>query len=117
MPQLAAVTVTGTVALPVPPLPSETVTVAVKVPAWVYVFDGFWAVEDVVSPKVHAYVSVSPSASVPVAVKAIGVPVVTLPAGVREATTVGLRLAWATTTVSDALPLPPLPSETVTLAV
>src|SRR6478736_5417765 len=99
-------TVTGTVAFPVPPLPSDTVTVAVKVPAWVYVFDGFWAVEDVVSPKVHAYVSVSPSASVPVAVKAIGVPVVTLPAGVRE-----------TTTVSDALPLPPLPSETVTLAV
>ncbi len=48
--------------------------------------------------------------------KAIAVPVVTPPVGVRAATTVGLRLACVTTTVSVAVPVPPLPSDTVTLA-
>ena len=52
----------------------------------------------------------------PVAVKAIAVPVVTSPVGVRAATTLGSRLACVTTTLSVAVPLPPRPSDTVTLA-
>ena len=45
--------------------------------------------------------------------------VVTLPspAGVREAVTVGAWLAAVTVTLSVVSPVPPLPSETVTLAV
>src|SRR3954468_21461480 len=78
-----AFTVTATVALPVPPLPSLTVTFAVNEPAAAYVCEGFCCVETAVaSPKSHEYVSVSPSASVPVAVNATAVPVGTLPVGV-----------------------------------
>ena len=58
----------------------------------------------------------SPSGSVPVAVNAIAVPVVVLPAGVRAAVTDGSRLAVVTITVEVAVPVPPLPSDTVTVA-
>ncbi len=51
---LAAVTVTGTVASPVPPLPSDTVTLAVNEPAAAYVCEGFCVVDvGVASPKSH----------------------------------------------------------------
>ena len=59
----------------------------------------------------------SPSASVPVALNAIAAPEATLPVGVREAVTVGLLLALVTWTARVWLAVPPLPSETVTLAV
>ena len=55
--------------------------------------EGFWALEVPPSPKSHAYVSVSPSGSVPVAVNATDVPVVTPPDGVRATVTVGFWLA------------------------
>ncbi len=58
----------------------------------------------------------SPSASVPTALNATAVPATTLPAGLRDAVTVGARLPWVTTTLSVASPVPPRPSETVTLA-
>ena len=50
---------------------------------------GFCSVDVVPSPKSHRYVSVSPSGSAAVAVKAIGFPTRTLPVGLREALTVG----------------------------
>ncbi len=55
--------------------------------------EGFCADDVPPSPNSHAYVSGSPSGSVPVAVKAIAVPVVTSPLGVRAASTVGCWLA------------------------
>src|SRR4029079_994832 len=66
-----------------PPLPSLTVTFAAYVPAVVYVLVGFCCADVVVSPKSHAYESVSPSASVAAAAKLIAVPAVTSPLGVR----------------------------------
>jgi len=68
------------------------------------------------SPKSHEYVSGSPSGSLAVAVNATEVPVVTLPVGVRAMVTVGFWLGATTVTLSVSLPLPPLPSDTVTLA-
>ena len=59
----------------------------------------------------------SPSASAPVAVKAIAVPATTSPVGVREIVTVGLRLAWVTVTPTVSVAVPPLPSDTVMRAV
>ena len=59
----------------------------------------------------------SPSRSAPVAVNATAVPVGTLPVGVRPAVTVGARLGCVTVTLSVGVPVPPLPSETVTLTV
>ena len=59
----------------------------------------------------------SPSGSVPVALNATAAPTATLPAGSRVAVTDGSRLGWVTTIVSVVSPVPPLPSETVTLAV
>ena len=44
----------------------------------------------------------SPSASVPIALNATAVPAKTLPAGLRDAVTVGARLPWVTTTLSVA---------------
>src|SRR5262245_12488499 len=66
-------------ALAEPPRPSETVTVAVRVAAARYDFVGFCSVDVVASPKSHAYVSVSPSGSLAVAVNAIGTPTRTFP--------------------------------------
>ena len=79
--------------MPVPPRPSDTVTRTVKVAAVANAFVGFCSVDVSLSPKSHAYVSVSPSGSVPVAVKAIGTPTRVLPVGVRAAVTVGFWLA------------------------
>ena len=59
----------------------------------------------------------SPSASVPVAAKVIAVFGATSPVGVRPAVTVGLRLACVTTTDCEDVAVPPLPSDTVTVAV
>ena len=51
------------------------------------------------------------------AVKLIAVLAATLPVGVRAAVTVGLWLTGAVTvTFTVAVPVPPLPSDTVTLA-
>ena len=59
-----------------------------------------WDVELCPSPKSHEYVSGSPSTSVPVAEKEIGVLTGTLPLGLRDAVTVGgVFCAAATTTV------------------
>ena len=70
------------------------------------------------SPKFHEYVSVSPSVSVPTAVKLIGTPTRVAPVGVRLEVTVGMVLVLVVTvTGTVAVPVPPLPSETVTVAV
>ena len=74
---------------------------------------GFCSVDVVPSPKSHAYVSVSPSGSLAVAVKAIGTPTRTFPVGFRAAVTVGAWLAL-TTTLSVAASRP-AGSLTVTL--
>ena len=101
-----------------PPLPSETVTLTVRVAAARNVCVGFCSVDVSPSPKSHAYVSGSPSASVPVAVKATGTPTRTLPVGVRAAVTVGLAFCGVVTTTSSVrVAVPPLPSLTVTFAV
>jgi hypothetical protein len=78
---------------------------------------GFCVVEfGVESPQLHTYVSGSPSGSLAVAVKEIAWPAVTPPVGVRPAVTVGLRFGWATVMLRVSSLVPPLPSETVTLA-
>src|SRR3954469_6425345 len=115
--RLACVTITVSVWEALPPLPSDTVTFAEYVPGALYAWFALAVAAVPLSPKSHAYVRVSPSGSVPVAVKAIEVPVVVLPAGVREALTVGFWLAATTVTGTSALAVPPLPSDTVTLAV
>ncbi len=59
--------------------------------------EGFCVGELCPSPKSHEYVSVSPSASVPVAVNATEVFRGTSPDGVREVVTVGAWLAASAT--------------------
>ena len=99
--RLGCVTVMLSVSSSLPPLPSETVTLAEYVPAVVYACVGFCVVEvGVPSPKSHVYVSVSLSGSVPAAVNETFWPVSTLPVGVRPAVTVGGWLAASAWTIT-----------------
>ena len=101
--------------------PSFTVTTTLNVPAVVNVCTGvlLGATRGVPSPKFHEYVSVSPSASVPIAVKVIGMPtrVVARGRAVRRHRRVAVVAGRVTVTGTSAVPVPPLPSDTVTLAV
>src|SRR4029079_7358094 len=98
-----ACTTTLSVALPVPPLPSDAVTVTVRVAGARNAFVGFCSVDVVPSPKSHAYVTASPSGSVALAVNEIGTPTRTMPVGGRAAVTLGFWFgSWAEAVAGSA---------------
>src|SRR6185436_900969 len=104
--------VTVAVSVPVPPVPSSTVRVTVKVPVDVYGCMGLTPLPELPSPKSHEYVSASPSGSeLPDPLKLTGT--LRVPVYGPPASAVG---AWFTlTTVTwKVFESERLPSETLT---